>query len=146
MKTRLERTTPAALAAGLAVALACLTTGAARADDGAQADANAQLQRHFALRSRLDRDRQNRDNEARAYGGVTNGATIAAGDSPTVSGMRATTQQTLIQQGDMLKCNDIDVDNGEGNVVVVCGSQTGDVTSRRTVTGGDLVNVIGGAP
>jgi hypothetical protein len=147
MNFRLHRFTLGWLGASLALALAgSLAAKDACAADMDDARVQAQLQRHIAIRTRLERERAQRDNEVRAFSGVGTGAVLAAADNPGVSTMRATLQQTLLQQGDMLKCNDIEVDNGAGSVVVVCGSETGGVNSTRTVVGGDLVNLGGGAP
>jgi len=148
MNLKLHRFTLAWLGASFTLALAgSLAAGRACADAVDNATAQAQLQRHISIRTRLERERAQRDNEGRAFSGVGSGAAVlVAADNPNVSTMRATLQHTLLQQGDTLKCNDIEVENGTGSVVVVCGSETGSVKSTRTVVGGDVVNLGGGAP
>jgi hypothetical protein len=142
MKTKPYPFTLAWLAGGFAV-VSLLSLASPRAC-AAQDDDAARLKRVYELRLRLERERAARDNEARAFG-INSGLIAASSDNPSVNLMRSTLQQTLLQQGDTFRCNDIDVKNGEGNVVVVCGSETGDVESTRTIVGGDLVE-FGGAP
>jgi hypothetical protein len=148
MNLKLHGFTLTWLGAGFALVLTgSLAAGRACADTIDGAAAQAQLQRHLAIRMRLERERAQRDNEGRVLSGVGSGAgVLTAADNPNVATMRATLQQTLLQQGDTLKCNDIEVENGAGSVVVVCGSDTGSVKSTRTVVGGDVVNLGGGAP
>ena len=116
------------------------------ADTTPDAD-QAQLKRTYEMRMRLEAERRARDNEARAFGGVNRGGLAGGADDPTATQMRAQMGEQLKALGDQFACNDIKVNNGAGNTQIICGSTVGgDVTSRRTVVGGDLVNVIGGAP
>ena len=135
---------------GIAFVLAVAFESAPARAEGPAAERDAQLQRIYAYRMRLDQERRNRDNEARAFGnlaqGISSAAAVAA-EGTTLNAMRSDLRNVLIQQGDSFRCNDIEVNNGEGQAVVICNSQTGPVDVERTKVGGDLINnVSGGKP
>jgi len=129
----------------IAALVACLAPALPAAADAASDADQAQLKRTYEMRMRLEAERRARDNEARAFGGVSSG--LIGADDPTVSQMRAQMSAQLAASTNQFACNDIKVDNGAGNTQVFCNSTVGgDVSSRRTEAGGDLVNVVGGAP
>ena len=129
----------------IAALVACFATALPAAADTATDADQAQLKRTYDMRMRLEAERRSRDNEARAFGGVSGG--LIGADDPTVSQMRAQMSAQLAASTNQFACNDIKVNNGEGNTQVFCNSTVGgDVSSRRTEVGGDLTNVVGGAP
>ncbi len=137
-------------AVAVALFLFCLTASVdGQAETGAQSGNpdNALLQRMYEMRIRLERDRAQKDNEARA--GAPRLVTQTAGqhvDSPTVSALRVQTNNELAHFEQQFRCLDVDVDNNGGNTVVICGDNSGDVTGTNVSAGGDMVTVNGGQP
>ena len=114
----------------------------------ALADAEADqkmLKRIYEMRMRLDRDRNQRDNEARANVRlvIQRGGGLARTDSPSVTQMRNDMQFHLAQFANTFRCLDVDVENNGGNTVVICGNNNGDVTGENTIAGDDIVTLGG---
>lgn len=137
-------------AIAIALFLFCVTASVdGQADTGAQT-ANpdkALLQRMYEMRIRMERDKAQKDNEARA--GTPRLASQSSGhrvDSPTVSALRVQTSNQLARFEQQFRCLDVDVDNNGGNTVVICGDNSGDVTGTNVSAGGDMVTVNGGRP
>ena len=135
-----------------ALFLFCITASIdGQADTGGQGKAQnpdkALLQRMYEMRMRIERDRAQRDNAARAGGPrlvtQTSGHRV---DSPTVSALRVQTNNQLARFEQQFRCLDVDVENNGGNTVVICGNNSGDVTGTNVSAGGDMVTVNGGQP
>ena len=111
--------------------------------EGPAVERDAELQRLYTFRTRFDQERRNRDNEARAFGNLAQGISAAAAmaaEGTTVNAMRTDMRNVLIEQGDSFRCNDIEQNNGEGQSIVICNSQTGPINVDRTQVDGDLIN------
>ena len=122
----------------LVSALPCLALADAEADQ-------KMLKRIYEMRMRLDRDRIQADNEARANVRLVTqrGSGLARADSPTVTQMRNDMQFHLAQFANNFRCLDVDVENNGGNTVVICGNNNGDVTGENTIAGDDIVTLGG---
>lgn len=139
-------------AIAIALFLFCVTASVdSQAETGDQSRAQdpdkVLLQRMYEMRMRIERDRAQRDNEARA--GAPRLVTQTSGqhvDSPTVSALRVQTNNQLARFEQQFRCLDVDVDNNGGNTVVICGNNSGDVTGTNVSAGGDMVTVNGGQP
>jgi len=111
----------------------------------AAADDQALLKRMYEMRLRLDRERQQAENEARANVRLVTQNAPAGVDSPTVTQLRQQTHQQLARFENSFRCLDVDVENNGGNTVVICGSNAGTVEgSNSTVVAGDDVITVGG--
>jgi hypothetical protein len=139
-------------AIAIALFLFCITASVdGHAETGNQAQRpnpdKALLQRMYEMRVRIDRDRAQKDNEARA--GAPRLVTQTSGhrvDSPTVSALRVQTNNQLARFEQQFRCLDVDVENNGGNTVVICGNNSGDVNGTNVSAGGDMVTVNGGQP
>jgi len=138
-------------AIAIALFLFCVTASVdGQAETGTKADQHPDqvlLQRMYEMRMRIDRDRAQKENEARA--GAPRLVTQTSGhrvDSPTVSALRVQTNNQLARFEQQFRCLDVDVDNNGGNTVVICGDNSGDVTGTNVSAGGDMVTVNGGQP
>jgi hypothetical protein len=150
-RTEMKRQSDFNLFAAIAIALFlfCATAsmhGVAETRPSAQDPDRALLQRVYEMRMRLERERAERDNEARANTRLVTQSAGARVDSPTVSGLRSQTNNQLARYEQQFRCLDVDVDNNGGNTVVICGDNSGDVTGTNVSAGGDMVTVNGGQP
>ena len=154
MKRQTDFNLPSAIA--IALFLFCVTVsvdadanvGGADAQPGgarAQDPDKVLLQRMYEMRMRIERDKAQKDNQARA--GAPRLVSQASGhrvDSPTVSALRVQTNNQLARFEQQFRCLDVDVENNGGNTVVICGNNSGDVTGTNVSAGGDMVTVNGG--
>ena len=100
------------------------------------------------MRMQIGRDQANQDAEARGRTGVRRVA-AGGGDRPTLAAMRQENQANLSRIVNRFRCLDVDIDvdgnEGQTNLVLVCGDVVnGAVQNTNTNTGGDL-NVSTGA-
>ncbi len=104
------------------------------------------LKRLYEVRMRLDRDRLQADNEARANVRLlAQGRSIATrADNPTVTQMRNDMRFQLAQFANSFRCLDVDVENNGGNTVVICGDNNGSVSAENTIAGDDIITLVGG--
>ncbi len=104
------------------------------------------LKRLYEVRMRLDRDRLQADNEARANVRLfTQGSSRSTRpDSPTVTQMRNDMRFQLAQFANSFRCLDVDVENNGGNTVVICGDNNGSVSAENTIAGDDIITLVGG--
>ena len=104
------------------------------------------LKRLYEVRMRLDRDRLQADNEARANVRLlAQGRSIATrADNPTVTQMRNDMRFQLAQFANSFRCLDVDVENNGGNTVVICGDNNGSVSAKNTIAGDDIITLVGG--
>lgn len=109
-----------------------------------QANDQKMLKRLYEMRMRLDRDRMQADNEARANVRLVTQRGSKAADSPTVTQMRRDMQFHLAQFANNFRCLDVDVENNGGNTVVICGDNNGSVHGENTIAGDDIVTFLGG--
>ena len=140
------------LAAALTFSIAA--TSQAEAEPTAQEQAEARkaaqkqqkkemLQRVYNMRMRFEQERAQAEAQARNNVRLQTAQNYRHMDSPTVSGLRAQTNQQLTRFEQMFKCLDVDVDAQGGNTVVICGDNSGDITGTNTTAGRDLVNIEG---
>lgn len=118
---------------------ALLITSTAFATSAAEIPRQEMLKRIYDMRMRLDRDRQQAENEARANVGLIRPQSV---DAPTVSQMRREMGASLAQISNNYRCLDVDVENNGGNTVVVCGSNNGMINGENTTAAGDIVGAI----
>lgn len=105
------------------------------------------LQRVYEMRMRFEQERAQRDAEARANVRLqTQGGLAGRADSPTVSGLRQQTNQSLARFESSFRCLDVDVEANSGNTVVICGDNSGDISGRNVSANRDIVTVQGGRP
>ncbi len=105
------------------------------------------LQRIYEMRMRFEQERAQRDAEARANVRLqTQGGLAGRADSPTVSGLRQQTNQSLARFESSFRCLDVDVEANSGNTVVICGDNSGDISGRNVSAERDIVTVQGGRP
>lgn len=105
------------------------------------------LQRIYQMRMRIDQERMQSNNQARAnvrlisgrQQGLNNGV-----DSPTVSGLRQQTNRQLARFESKFQCLDVKVEANSGNTVVICGDNTGDISGTNVSAQRDIVTVNGG--
>ena len=120
----------------------------AAARKAAQQQAKAQhkkemLQRIYNMRMRFEQERAQAEAQARNNVRLQTAQNYRHMDSPTVTGLRAQTNQQLTRFEQMFKCLDVDVDAQGGNTVVICGDNSGDITGTNSTAGRDLVNIEG---
>lgn len=135
-------------AIAIALFLFCATASVdslAQTPEARQAD-KALLQRMYEMRVRYERERAQKENEARANTRLVTQTGANRVDSPTVSGLRAQTNATLVRYEQQFRCLDVDVENGGGNTVVICGDNSGDISGTNVSAGGDMVTINGGQP
>jgi membrane-bound lytic murein transglycosylase len=147
MKDKTEFNLMTALALAIVLVLATASVYAEAPAPETEADAKrALLQRMYELRIRYERERAQRENEARANVRLATQSAAAGVDAPTVSALRAQTNNQLVRFEQQFRCLDVDVDNGGGNTVVICGDNAGDITGSNVSAGRDLVVPQGGQP
>ena len=105
----------------------------------AEAPKKQMLKRLYEMRQRMDRDRQQDDNEARGNMGSIRTATV---DSPTVSSMRREMNVALAQISNNYSCLDVDIENKGGNTVVVCGNNNGGINGQNTTAAGNVIGSV----
>jgi len=103
------------------------------------------LKRVHEMRLRLEQERRNAENEARASVQSAVQTSHYGFDNPTVTQMRQDTAVQLARFEQSFRCLDVDVQNNGGNTVVICGGNSGDIQGNNTSAGGDLVIAPGGA-
>ena len=126
-----------------------LATASVYADAPAPGEPSADralLQRIYEMRIRYERERAARDNEARANVRLATQNPGTRVDSPTVSGLRAQTNNQLVRYEQQFRCLDVDVENGGGNTVVICGDNSGDISGTNVSSERDIITVHGGPP
>lgn len=135
-------------AIALALFLVCATASVHSIAETRQAENpdKALLQRMYEMRVRYERERAQKDNEARANTRLVTQTGGGRVDTPTVSGLRNQTNNQLVRYEQQFRCLDVDVENGGGNTVVICGDNSGDITGTNVSAGGDMVTVNGGQP
>ncbi len=106
----------------------------------------AMLQRMYNLRARLDQERAQAENEARANVRLVTQSQNRQIDAPTVSGLRAETNVALSRFEQQFSCLDVDVEGNSGNTVVICGGNSGDITGSNVSAERDIVTNVGGTP
>jgi hypothetical protein len=106
----------------------------------------ALLQRMYEMRIRFERERAQRENEARANVRLATQSAATGVDAPTVTALRAQTNNQLVRYEQQFRCLDVDVENGGGNTVVICGDNSGDISGSNVSAGRDLVVPQGGQP
>ena len=104
------------------------------------------LQKMYQMRIQLENERARRDNEARANVRLQNPGSPGRADSPTVSGLRAQTNQQLARMEQQFRCLDVDFEANGGNTVVICGDNSGDISGSTVAAGRDIVTFEGGTP
>lgn len=102
------------------------------------------LQKVYQMRIQLERERAGRDNEARANARLVGPGNPGQVDTPTVSGLRAQTNQQLARFEQQFRCLDLDVDANGGNTVVICGNNSGDISGSNVSAERDIVTIPGG--
>lgn len=127
------------------LAIPGVTFAEAVADDSTTADPGL-LKRMYALRMRMNQERLNAENEARANVSLAVQMDPLARDNPTVSQLRQQTSLQLARFEQNFRCLDVDVQNNGGNTVVICGGNSGDIDGSNVSAGGDLMFGSGGAP
>lgn len=105
-----------------------------------QANQQALLKRIYAARMQLEQERARNDNEARANAPLIRQGVAANDATPTVRQMRRDMATTLARYEQNFRCLDVDVDNQGGNTVVICGSNSGDISGENVSAGRDLIN------
>lgn len=143
--------------ATLAVALGCPTPAVAQASPAnkpptqpltkaqiAQQERQALLQRMYAMRVRFEQERAAAENQARANVQLAARSNPRIQDSPTVSGLRAQTTAQLSRFESQFQCLDVDLEGNNGNTVVICGDNTGDISGSNVSAERDIVTLQGG--
>ena len=120
-----------ALGAGMTPALTEAQSGNAKAKQEL-------LKRIYNARIQLERERNLRDNEARANA-LRRAPTLTA-DKPTVQQLRQDTYQRLSHLENNFRCLDVDVNAQGGNTVIICGGNSGDISGSNTSAGRDIDN------
>jgi len=120
-------------------------TGFAESSAGPEPGA-ALLKRIYELRMRFERERAQAQNEARANVRLVTQTNRARVDSPTVSGLRAQTNNQLVRYEQRFRCLDVNVESDGGNTVVICGDNSGDISGSNVSAGRDIVTIPGGTP
>lgn len=146
MKSKTDLNLPTAIA--LALLLVLLTASVhGVADTGAKEDPErVLLQKMYQLRMAYEQERARRDNEARANVRLVTQTDPGRVDTPTVTGLRAQTNAQLTRFEQQFRCLDVEVDNGGGNTVVICGDNSGDISGNNVSAGNDIVTLPGGTP
>ncbi len=101
------------------------------------------LKRIYQARIQLERERQNADNQTRNNAPLirsSNSNVASQQAAPTVYQLRRDTAAQLARFEQNFRCLDVDVENNGGNTVVICGNNSGDVSSENTSAGRDLIN------
>jgi hypothetical protein len=104
------------------------------------------LQRIYEMRMRVERDRANNENAARANVRLVTQTPDRAVDAPTVTAMRAQTHAELARYEQRFRCLDVNVEPNGGNTVVICGDNSGDISGTNVSADRDIVTVQGGQP
>ena len=102
------------------------------------------LQKMYEMRIRYERERAQKENEARANVRLVTQTVNPRVDSPTVTALRAQTSNQLVRYEQQFRCLDVDVDNAGGNTVVICGDNSGDISGSNVSAERDIVTVMGG--
>lgn len=132
----------------VALLLVCATAsvyGIAETPQAQDAD-RALLQRIYEMRMRYDRERAQKENEARSNVRLVTQTGGGRVDSPTVTALRSQTRQQLVRFEQQFRCLDVDVSSEGGNTVVICGDNSGDITGSNISAERDIVSVQGGTP
>ena len=98
----------------------------------------ALLKRLHAARVQLEQERALQDNEARNYAPLIRQQSGPSEATPSVRQMRRDMAVTLARYEQNFRCLDVDVDNQGGNTVVICGSNSGDISGENISAGQDL--------
>lgn len=147
MKDKPDMNLLTAIALALFLVLATISaSGFAESNQGTRDAERALLQRMYELRMRFERERAQRENEARANVRLQSQAQGHHVDSPTVSALRAQTSTQLAHYETQFRCLDVDVENGGGNTVVICGDNSGDISGTNVSAERDIVTIQGGRP
>lgn len=132
-------------AIAVAVFLVCMTAsvhGIAETPSAQDPD-RVLLQKIYQMRMAYDRERAQKENEARANVRlVTDSGRSSSGsrvDSPTVTGLRNQTTAQLVRYEQQFRCLDVDVASDGGNTVVICGDNSGDITGSNVSAQRDIV-------
>lgn len=136
-------------AIAIALFLVCATASVhGLAQPGAQqvSPEKVLLTRMHQMRLAYERERAQKDNEARANVRLVTQSSSRGADSPTVSGLRAQTNQQLVRFEQQFRCLDVDVDNAGGNTVVICGDNSGDIEGSNVHAERDIITIPGGQP
>ncbi|MGD8418297.1 MAG: hypothetical protein PVH91_14655 [Pseudomonadales bacterium] len=135
-------------AVAVAIFLVCATASVnGIADTQSRRDADrALLQRIYQMRMQYDQERAQKENEARANVRLVTQSNGAAADSPTVTQLRQQTNAELAHFETQFRCLDVDVENGGGNTVVICGDNSGDIEGTNVHAERDIVTIPGGTP
>lgn len=96
------------------------------------------LKRLHAARVQLEQERQRQENEARNNAPLIRSQPGAGETAPSVRQMRRDMAVTLARYEQNFRCLDVDVDNQGGNTVVICGSNSGDISGENVSAGQDL--------
>ncbi|MEM6710604.1 MAG: hypothetical protein AAF648_17650, partial [Pseudomonadota bacterium] len=104
------------------------------------------LQKMYQMRMQLENERARRDNEARANVRLVTPGAQGRADAPTVSGLRAQTNQQLARYEQQFRCLEVEAENNGGNMVVICGDNTGDINGSNVSADRDIVTIQGGQP
>ena len=123
----------------------CLAAGTGLSAPSASAESDpALLKKIYELRMRFERERAQKENEARANVRLVTQTAGGRVDSPTVTGLRSQTNAQLVRYEQSFRCLDVDVESEGGNTVVICGDNSGDISGSNTAAGRDIVT--GGTP
>jgi len=114
------------------------TIGAANAAEPGKEEL---LQRVYEIRTKFEQDQHRANQEGLAQVPLA-GAAI---DSPTVTDMRREMESSLTQFQQSFRCLDIDVNSQGGNTTIICGANSGAVSSEHTTAERDVIT-IGAAP
>ena len=125
---------------------AAMLTGVAFAQQGQPSPEQLLLQKMYQMRMQLENERARRDAEARANVRLQTPGAAGRADTPTVSGLRAQTNQQLARFEQQFRCLDVDFEANGGNTVVICGDNSGDISGSNVSAERDIVTIQGGTP